>query len=82
LVEDSFEGLPGQFPALGQGHEFGLGEDLAVGGGLAGIAELVDQGQGLLDDEGFDGVGQAQGAGLHGGAPGQVFRTAVPSCSV
>jgi hypothetical protein len=50
LVQDGFQGLAGEFPAPGQSHNLCLGQDVAVGGGLAGKLELAHQGQGLFDD--------------------------------
>ena len=69
MVEDGFQGAPGRLPPLGQGHEFSPGQDVAAGRGLTGIAELAGQGRSLLDDERFDGVSQARGAGQQGGSP-------------
>jgi hypothetical protein len=76
VVENSLQGLAGQFSSLVQGDDFGLGEDMARGCVLAGSAELADEGQGLLDDQGFDGISQTEGAGLHERLPTGKIKTA------
>ena len=81
LVEHGLEGLARQLPAAGQGHEFGLGQHLAVGRRLTGLAQLAHQGEGLLDDQGFDGVCQTEVAWLHEGPRRGVAMRVPNSCS-
>ena len=69
-LEGGLHGLAGEFLGGGDGEGLDTADDLAVGGVIGGLLQLLGQEQGSLQYEGLEGRLGSESALSHGGSSG------------